>query len=90
MGDTSEAQYLAEIGEHEREMERTQRAGIKHAYAKAKAAKTGEQIACPACGKAQRKRSYQHAFCGQRCKDWYWNRADETRMQRAIAYSGGA
>ena len=47
------------------------------AYKKAKAAKVGEKITCPTCGKEFTKKSYQQAFCRNKgrdnCKDGYWN-----------------
>ena len=54
-------------------------------YERAKKAKTGETIVCPACGGHFVKKHYQQAFCGKRgkanakgkrtlCKDQYDNR----------------
>ena len=38
-----------------------------------KAAKVGQEIVCPVCGKHFIKRSYQQAFCCGLCKDKYHN-----------------
>ena len=38
-----------------------------------KAAKVGETIVCPVCGKSFVKKSYQQAFCCCECKDKYHN-----------------
>lgn len=60
-------------------------------YETAKAAKTGTMCTCPVCSKEFKKKSYQQAFCSNKgrnnCKDLFWNRASEQRMQRAKAYS---
>lgn len=46
-------------------------------YVTAKAAKRGEQVDCPACGKPFTKVGYQQAFCSNsgsgNCKDAYWS-----------------
>ena len=56
-------------------------------YECAKAAKTGEMIACPSCSKRFKKRSWQQAFCSNKgrgnCKDVYWNHTVVERAERA-------
>jgi hypothetical protein len=60
-------------------------------YETAKAAKTGTVCTCPVCSKDFTKKSYQQAFCSNKgrnnCKDLFWNRASEQRLQRAKAYT---
>ncbi len=38
-----------------------------------KAAKVGETIICPICGKSFEKKQWQQAFCCNDCKNKYWN-----------------
>ena len=45
----------------------------KAQYESNKAAKVGETIICPICGKAFTKKQWQQAFCCGTCKDRYWN-----------------
>lgn len=68
---------------------------MRSRYAKNKAAKVGDKIACACCGKALVKKNYQQAFCpptgkgkGKRykCKDKYWNLTDSKRASRANLY----
>lgn len=60
-------------------------------YETAAAAKVGTECHCPGCGKKFKKKSYQQKFCSNKgrgnCKDTYWNRADDSRMQRAAYFS---
>lgn len=60
-------------------------------YETAKAATTGTMCNCPVCNKEFKKKSYQQAFCSNKghnnCKDLFWNRANEQRVQRAQAYT---
>lgn len=42
-------------------------------YEENKAAKVGEIIVCPICGKEFTKKQYSQAFCCSSCKDEYWN-----------------
>ena len=55
----------------------------KEAYDIAKSAKVGDTISWPACGKKNRKRSYQHKFCNTKCKDHYWN-GQPDRLERSV------
>lgn len=43
------------------------------AYEANKAAKVGETITCPICGKQFTKIQWQQAFCCGKCKDDFWN-----------------
>ena len=60
-------------------------------YETAAAAKVGTECHCPGCGKKFKKKSYQQKFCSNKgrgnCKDTYWNRADDSRMQRAAYFA---
>lgn len=59
-------------------------------YAHAKAAKVGDSIACPGCGRVMPKTSYQHVFCKDKvagrsnCKDFINNWFDPKRLLRAL------
>lgn len=65
----------------------------KALYEAAKAAKTGTTCTCPGCGRSFTKKSYQQAFCSNKgrgnCKDTFWNRASDERMERAKQFSVG-
>lgn len=41
--------------------------------------KVGDSFKCPVCGKNLIKKTYQHTFCGRKCKDKYWNTVDESK-----------
>lgn len=61
-------------------------------YDAAKAAKTGSDIECPACGTLHRKTMHAKVFCsngrtrGGNCKDRYWNIIEPERLRRAQKY----
>lgn len=42
-------------------------------YETNKAAKCGEEITCPVCGKKLLKKQYSQAFCSTKCKDRFHN-----------------
>ena len=66
---------------------------IREAYRRAKQAKVGESVTCPACSTTFTKTAPQQAFCkskgGTVCKDKYWNtvtpekRCNTTRISPA-------
>ena len=45
----------------------------KEQYKFNKAAKVGDEIVCPICGKHFIKKQWQQAFDDGKCKDAYWN-----------------
>lgn len=64
---------------------------LKAKYAKAKAAKVGEEVICPSCGYVFIKSNYQQAFCkskaGTQCKDAYWNTVIPTKRNNTTRIS---
>lgn len=65
-------------------------AELATAYDEARAASRGQEIACPACGAVQRKRTYNQIFCSAdgmttSCKDRYWNHVRPAVRERAGA-----
>jgi len=44
--------------------------------------KVGGEMRCPGCGEIIIKKTYQHKFCGQQCKDRYWNTVDPRKKNR--------
>lgn len=51
-------------------------------YKMCKHSEVGEEMRCPGCGKIITKKSYQHKFCNQQCKDHYWNTVDPRKKNR--------
>lgn len=54
-------------------------------YLKNGKAKVGTRINCAWCQKNLEKKSYQHKFCGTKCKDSFWNIAPH-RIERTLEY----
>jgi len=63
-------------------------AQAKARYASNKETEVGKKICCASCGKKITKRSYQSQFCSNKgrgnCKDYFWNRVDRKRFERAL------
>lgn len=61
---------------------------MRLAYLFARGVRVGKAFPCPSCSRWVVKRSYQHIFCSNRgrgnCKDYYWNRVDPDRLDRAV------
>ena len=67
---------------------------MTEAYIKAKAAKVGDTVKCPACGKEFQKKTYNQMFCSNNnrqrfgnCKDRYWNRVDPRKRNNTTRIS---
>lgn len=64
---------------------------MKALYKKAKAAKVGEIVVCPACGNKFKKTHYAQAFCRKYgktvCKDYYWNNVTESKRNNTTRIS---
>ena len=63
-------------------------------YIKAKAAKVGDTVKCPACGKKFVKKTYNQVFCNNNnntrfgnCKDRYWNKIDPCKRNNTTRIS---
>lgn len=48
-------------------------------YLENKSKKVDDICICPSCKVEFNKRTYQQVFCGQSCKDGYWNKVDPTK-----------
>lgn len=60
---------------------------MKERYQTAEKARVGQDINCPACNNKIKKRSYQHKFCGTKCKDRYWNsQSDRLERGKVLGY----
>lgn len=57
----------------------------KKQYLKNDIVKVGDKINCAWCGKAIKKKSYQHKFCTTKCKDSFWNIAPR-RIARTLEW----
>ena len=67
---------------------------MTEAYIKAKAAKVGDTVKCPACGKEFVKKTYNQVFCNNNnntrfgnCKDKYWNTVDPRKRNNTTRIS---
>lgn len=63
-------------------------------YIKAKLAKVGDFVQCPACGRRFEKKSYNQVFCSNaktklsnNCKDRYWNTVDPKKRNNTTRIS---
>src|SRR5690606_11818778 len=96
LNEISEGEYLSDLledgwtaDEEERERKARDIAKLRSLNLSevAKATKTGNECKCPGCGNTFKKKSYHQAFCPNKgrhtCKDRYWNRAIDGRMERA-------
>ena len=54
---------------------------VRAAYQRAKDALTGSTITCPMCGKHYVKTTYHKVFDKTKCRERYWNFADEERWK---------
>ena len=68
-------------------MKRNKVSEMKKLYAIAKEKKVGAQFSCPACSSSLTKKSYQHKFCGTKCKDRYWNNVDPRKRNNRTRIS---
>lgn len=84
LADWSEADEVVGYGAHP-----IWEAQAKARYALNKDIKVGNKICCASCGKKVTKKSYQSQFCSSKgrgnCKDYFWNRVDRKRLERALA-----
>ena len=55
---------------------------MKEEYLQASVTPIGEMMTCPGCGTRIKKKTYQHKFCGPKCKDLYWNNVDPRKKNR--------
>lgn len=60
----------------------TRQEEMRKAYTAAKNAITGSIITCPVCGKHYVKTTYHKVFDKTKCRERYWNFADEERWKR--------
>jgi len=60
----------------------------KARYENNKKINIGDNINCASCNKSVKKKSYQSQFCSNKgrsnCKDYFWNRIDRKRFERAL------
>ena len=67
-------------------------AQAKARYEANKMVKVGDKICCASCSKKVVKKSYQSQFCSNKgkdnCKDYFWNRVDRKRFERALKENG--
>ena len=68
-------------------MKRTSKLMMSKLYLIAEESKVGARIKCPACSRELTKKSYQHKFCGTKCKDRYWNRVDPRKRNNTTRIS---
>ena len=60
----------------------TRQEEMRKAYTATKNAITGSIITCPVCGKRYVKTTYHKVFDKTKCRERYWNFADEERWKR--------
>ena len=68
-------------------MKRIKISEMQQQYAIAKEIKVGGRFKCPACSSLLTKKSYQHTFCGPKCKDLYWNNVDPRKKNNRTRIS---
>ena len=82
--------YLEAMGAGEIVVDYTEKMAMLKRYKLNAQVKVGNKIKCACCGRTTLKKSYQSQFCSNKgprnCKDYFWNRVDRTRFNRALSF----
>lgn len=70
-----------DAGERREYLIKQRQVEMRTAYKRAKDAPTGSTITCPVCGKHYKKTTYHKVFDKTKCREKYWNFADEERWK---------